>query len=97
MQTRCPKCDSIVQSSEGKWLIMNAGCTDLVHTRWRDHPEYCPTLSHVVEPEVILPGVTARSAVLAEITRGSSNPQSDAGQTDASFVAGRLVQKAGKN
>jgi hypothetical protein len=40
---------------------------DLAGTRWADKPEFCPTLSHVVQAEVILPGVTDREVVLAEI------------------------------
>jgi len=31
-------------------------------------PEYCPVLSVVVEPDVILPGVAIRAEVLAEVT-----------------------------
>jgi hypothetical protein len=25
-----------------------------------DNPEFCPTLSHVVQPDVLLPGITSR-------------------------------------
>jgi hypothetical protein len=70
MQTRCPKCTSIVRSTGASWEILNEGCVDLAGTRWADRPEFCPTLSHVVQAEVTLPGLADRDAVLAEITQG---------------------------
>ena len=33
------------------------------------HPEFCPTLSEVAEPDVLLPGATERNDVEAEIIR----------------------------
>ena len=69
MQTRCPKCTSTVRSTGTSWEILNAGCVDLVGTRWAAKPEYCPTLSDVVHAEVVLPGVTDREVVLAEIVQ----------------------------
>jgi hypothetical protein len=42
---------------------------DLVGTRWAAKPEYCPTLSDVVQAEVILPGIADREVVLAEIAQ----------------------------
>ena len=69
MQTRCPKCTSTVRSTGTSWEILNAGCEDLAGTRWAAKPEYCPTLSDVVRDEVILPGVTDREVVLAEIAQ----------------------------
>ncbi|WP_456712081.1 hypothetical protein [Bradyrhizobium sp. USDA 4353] len=60
----------MVRSNDGvTWEILNKGCVELVDTPWADKPEFCPTLSQVTEPEVALPGVTNRSAVLAEIER----------------------------
>jgi hypothetical protein len=70
MQTRCPKCTSIIRSTGASWEILNEGCVDLAGTRWAHKPEYCPTLSHVVQAEVTLPGLADRDAVLAEITQG---------------------------
>jgi len=42
---------------------------ELVGTRWADKPEFCPTLSDVVQAEVLLPGVADREIVLAEIAQ----------------------------
>jgi len=67
MQTRCPKCTSIVRTRGTSWDILNAGCVELAGTRWADKPEFCPTLSDVVHAEVLLPGVADREIVLAEI------------------------------
>ena len=69
MQTRCPKCTSIVRSSGNSFDILNKGCVELVGTRWADKPEFCPTLSDVVQAEVLLPGVADREIVLAEIAQ----------------------------
>ena len=69
MQTRCPKCTSTVRSTGTSWEILNEGCVDLAGTRWASKPEYCPTLSDVVQAEVILPGITDREVVLAEIAQ----------------------------
>src|SRR5450631_207204 len=69
MQTRCPRCTSTVRATGTSWEILSAGCVDLAGTRWADKPEFCPTLSHVVQAEVILPGVTDREVVLAEIAQ----------------------------
>jgi hypothetical protein len=69
MQTRCPKCTSIVRSTGTSWEILNKGCVDLAGTRWADQPEFCPTLSHIVQADVILPGVADREVVLAEIAQ----------------------------
>ena len=63
MQTRCPKCTTIVRSKGGVWEILNGACLELSGTEWKDKPEFCPTLSHVVEPEVVLPGITCRATV----------------------------------
>jgi hypothetical protein len=49
------------------WQIINAGCLELSGTQWASRPEFCPTMSHVAEPEVVLPGVASRDAVHAEI------------------------------
>lgn len=53
MQTRCT---SIAKTGDGVvWTIINGGCLELVGTRLVDNPEFCPILSYVVQPEVILP------------------------------------------
>ena len=70
MQTRCPKCTSIVRSDGTSWEILNEGCVDLAGTSWANKSEFCPTLSQIVQAEVILPGVAEREAVLAEIAQG---------------------------
>jgi hypothetical protein len=44
-------------------------CPELTATEWKNNPEFCPTLSQVVEPEVILPGVASRAAVQEAIER----------------------------
>ena len=69
MQTRCPKCTTIVKSSGGNWAILNGACVELSGTRWKDKPEFCPTLSEVAEPEIVLPGVADRALVQQEIDR----------------------------
>jgi hypothetical protein len=70
MQTCCPNCSSIVKTSDGvHWTISNGACPELAGTRWSDRPEYCPTLSQVAQPDVILPGLANREAVVAEIAR----------------------------
>jgi hypothetical protein len=70
MQTRCPKCTSIVRSTGASWEILNEGCVDLAGTRWANKPEFCPTLSQVVQADVTLPGLADRDAVLAEVAHG---------------------------
>jgi hypothetical protein len=40
-------------------------CLKLSGIEWKDNPEFCPTLSHVVEPEVLLPGIAQREQRLA--------------------------------
>ena len=85
MQTRCPKCTTIVRSSGAGWEILKADCSELSGTEWKDHPEFCPTLSHVAEPEVVLPGVANRAAVRAEIER-VRNPGGLVGRYRSSFM-----------
>jgi hypothetical protein len=60
MQTRCPRCTTIVRSNGKDWEILNGACSELSGTEWKDNPEFCPTLSHVVQPDVLLPGITSR-------------------------------------
>jgi hypothetical protein len=67
MQTRCPNCTTIVRSNGTDWKILGGSCPELSGTEWKNNPEFCPTLSQVVEPEVVLPGVTSRAAVRKEI------------------------------
>ena len=68
MQTRCPKCTTMVRSKNGTdWKILNGSCLYLLGTQWAPKPEFCPTLSHLAEPDVVLPGVESRTAVKAEI------------------------------
>jgi hypothetical protein len=69
MQTACPKCATIVKSTEAKWEILNGSCPELAGTQWSGKPEYCPILSLVVEPDIVLPGVANRAEVEAEIDR----------------------------
>jgi len=69
MQTRCPKCSTIVRSNGSRWEILNGDCSELLRTKWKDNPEFCPTISRVVEPDVLLPGVTSRAGVEEEIER----------------------------
>lgn len=69
MQTRCPKCTTMVRSNGTDWEILNGACLELSGTEWKNKPEFCPTLSQVAEPEVVLPGVASRIAVQAEIER----------------------------
>jgi hypothetical protein len=69
MQTRCPKCSTTVRSNGKDWEILNSACSELAGTEWKDNPEFCPTLSHVVEPDVLLPGITSRALVQEKIER----------------------------
>jgi hypothetical protein len=66
MQTRCPKCTTIVKSKGSDWQILNGACPELSGTEWESNPEFCPTLSQVVEPEVVLPGILNRAEVQKE-------------------------------
>jgi len=70
MQTRCPKCTSTVRTTGASWEILNVGCVDLAGTRWAGKPEFCPTLSYVVQAEVTLPGIADHDAVMADIVQG---------------------------
>ena len=69
MQTRCPKCTTIVKANGTDWAIINGACPELSGTEWENKPEFCPTLSHVVQPEIVLPGIASRAAVQEEIER----------------------------
>ena len=42
---------------------------ELAGTHWLLYAEYCPTLSKIAEPDVLLPGATDRIQVEAEIIR----------------------------
>ena len=70
MQTACPKCSTMVRSLGAIWEILNPSCPELSGTKWGNKPEFCPILSKVVEPDVVLPGVENRSIILAAIARG---------------------------
>jgi hypothetical protein len=69
MQTRCPKCTTIAKANGTDWAILNGACSELSGTEWENKPEFCPTLSHVVQPEIVLPGIASRAAVQEEIER----------------------------
>jgi len=43
---------------------------DLAGTRWAGKPEFCPTLSYVVQAEVTLPGIADHDVVMADIVQG---------------------------
>ena len=51
------------------WAIINGACPELPGTEWESKPEFCPTLSQVVQPEIVLPGIASRAAVQEEIER----------------------------
>ena len=69
MQTRCPRCTTIVKANGTDWAIINGACPELSGTEWENKPKFCPTLSHVVQPEIVLPGIASRAAVQKEIER----------------------------
>src|SRR3978361_1980783 len=69
MQTGCPKCKTTVRANGQDWTITHGSCPELAGTPWDGKPEYCPVLSVVAEPDVVLPGVSLRSAVQVEIDR----------------------------
>jgi hypothetical protein len=69
MQTKCPNCSTAVKSNGGNWEIIGGPCLELAGTHWMRNPEFCPTLSEVAEPDVLLPGATERNDVEAEIIR----------------------------
>src|SRR5260370_13474147 len=69
MLTGCPKCSTMVKSTGPEWKIINTSCSELVGTQWNGKPEYCPILSVVAEPDVVLPGVATCATVQAEIDR----------------------------
>lgn len=72
MQTACPKCSTMVRSIGATWEILNPSCPELCGTTWGTRPEFCPILSKVVEPDVVLPGVENRSVILAAIARSKA-------------------------
>ena len=57
----------MVKAAGGDWEIINGFCPELAGTQWDGMPEFCPLLSVVVEPDVVLPGVAVRTVVQAEI------------------------------
>ena len=67
MQTACPKCKTIVRAIGSEWSILNGSCPELSGTKWDGKPEYCPVLTAVASPDVILPGAVIRAAVQDEI------------------------------
>jgi hypothetical protein len=66
---RCPECTTIVKANGTDWAIINGACPELSETEWENKPESCPALSHVVQPEIVLPGLASRAAVQEEIER----------------------------
>ena len=62
MQTRCPKCTTIVKANGTDWAILNGACPELSRTEWENKPEF-------VQPEIVLPGIASRAAVQEEIER----------------------------
>ena len=69
MQTRCPRCKTVVRATGTDWIIINPDCSELSETKWGDQPEFCPILAQVVEPDIALPGLANRSVVQIEIDR----------------------------
>jgi hypothetical protein len=69
MQTKCPKCSTAVRSNGTDWEIIGGPCVELAGTYYLRNPEFCPTLSKIAEPDVILPGAQERAKVEAEIIR----------------------------
>jgi hypothetical protein len=59
----------MVRSNGTDWEILNDACPELSGTQWKNNPEFCPTLSQVAEPDIVLPGVASRTTVHAEIER----------------------------
>lgn len=59
----------MVKSDGRTWEILNGACPELAGTSWNGKPEYCPVLSVVAEPDVVLPGVANRADVEAEVER----------------------------
>jgi hypothetical protein len=75
MQTKCPKCSTSVKSNGAAWEIIGGPCVELAGTHWLNNAEFCPILSEVAEPDVVLPGATQRVEVEAEIVRVNSKAQ----------------------
>jgi hypothetical protein len=42
MQTRCPKCTTIVKANATDWAIINGACPELSGTEWENKPEFLP-------------------------------------------------------
>jgi hypothetical protein len=59
----------MVRSKGSNWEILDGACPELSGTQWKNNPEFCPTLSKVIEPDVLLPGVASRASVQSEIER----------------------------
>jgi hypothetical protein len=52
------------------WAIINGACPELPGTEWESKPEFCPTLSHVVQPEIVLPGTEGLNRTIMRAETG---------------------------
>jgi hypothetical protein len=59
----------MVRTTGPTWQILKGSCPELSGTQWYDKPEFCPILSRIAEPDVILPGTVIRDEVEAEILK----------------------------
>jgi hypothetical protein len=80
MQTKCPNCSTTVKSSGDAWEIIGGPCLELAGTYWMKHAEFCPTLSKIAQPDVLLPGITDRLKVQNEIVRLRVVPRTPQGR-----------------
>jgi hypothetical protein len=70
MQTKCPNCSTTIKSDgPHTWEIIGGPCVALAGTHWMNNAEFCPTLSKIAEPDVLLPGSTEHTEIEAEIIR----------------------------
>ena len=67
MQTKCPKCSTTVRTDGAHWEINGGPCIELSGTKWSNRAEFCPTLSLVAEPDVVLPGASDRVVVEEQV------------------------------
>jgi hypothetical protein len=66
---KCPKCPVMYGYGPKGLQIQGGPCADLAGTRWAEEAEYqfCPTLGHLLESEITLPGLTHREQILQEM------------------------------
>ena len=78
MVIQCSKCSvRLTVSAKGAFLLNSESCSELIGTRHRNEPQWCPVLSDSAPESIILLPSGYRDVIEAEIaaakkTRGAS-------------------------